>query len=632
MLRCKECDAEFGTSGKLTQHIRRVHDMTAETYYRKYALDNIEPICSCGCGQSVTRFYDLKVGFSSAIFGHQNLPKLVVRKIVPVIDVNEATITCSLCGDKFAYEARFNKHLNKIHTVTIDNHYVNINMSGTYPTCGCGCGEKLKFYGWFKGFQTKFVKNHNHPVQNVESIQKGIATRKEGFAEGRYKVWNGGLTKENDARIVQMSERARTTKRVGYASGRLIPWQKGKTKTTSEGIVRSVEARRRRFEAGEYVPWNSGMTKTSSPRLAAIGKSVSKAFSRREIGRRISIEDLLTRASVFNEQFELINPDDYRKFKETKLQFKCRTCMSIVEKSLYMLETTPVCFTCHPKSSFAQLQILEFVRGLGLDAIDCDRSVIAPKEIDIYVPSHRFGIEYNGLYWHSEKFISSPVAHQDKHTLAISRNVNLFSVFEDEWRDKRHIIEGMFRHRLGLDVKRVDARKCDVVELTRQQRVSFFDENHLDGDVNARFAIGLIERSSGILVAATSFRRPFHRAHSGSLELARSAALVGHNVRGWLGKLMASKILRDRMRTEAKDTIISYVDGRIGQGNAYRLAGFTLLNASTGPRFWWTDFVHRYDRFRFRATHDKTQRQVAEEAGVVAIHGCSNSLWQYKVT
>lgn len=30
-----------------------------------------------------------------------------------------------------------------------------------------------------------------------------------------------------------------------------------------------------------------------------------------------------------------------------------------------------------------------------------NREVIAPKELDIYVPSKKFAIEYNGVAWHS---------------------------------------------------------------------------------------------------------------------------------------------------------------------------------------------------------------------------------------
>lgn len=305
---------------------------------------------------------------------------------------------------------------------------------------------------------------------------------------------------------------------------------------------------------------------------------------------------------------------------------QCLQCGTIQKKTLYMLETTPVCFKCFPKSSKSQLEILEFVRSLGFEAIDSDRNVIFPKEIDVYVPSRRFGIEYNGLYWHSEKFLS-PNGHQVKHDLASTANINLFSVYEDEWRDKRSIVEAMIKHRLGIFDEKINARSCSIVKLDNHQRRSFFDANHLEGDTAAMFAIGL--EHEGKIVAATSFRRPFHRAYSNYVELGRSSVKSGCNVRGWLSKLISSQLLKNQIYTREKKGIVSYVDSRVGAGKAYEFAGFSLLKQSTGLRFWWTDYVNRYNRFKVKAdlTNGITQKQAALNVGVVKIYGCSNSLW-----
>jgi hypothetical protein len=65
--------------------------------------------------------------------------------------------------------------------------------------------------------------------------------------------------------------------------------------------------------------------------------------------------------------------------------------------------------------SRAQLEIYDFVRSLAPDAVLSDRTVIAPKELDIWVPSSKFAIEFNGLFWHSETVLGDPMYHQNKH-------------------------------------------------------------------------------------------------------------------------------------------------------------------------------------------------------------------------
>jgi len=55
--------------------------------------------------------------------------------------------------------------------------------------------------------------------------------------------------------------------------------------------------------------------------------------------------------------------------------------------------------------SKGELEIYNFVKLLlpNEEVISNIRSVISPKELDIYIPFKKFAIEYNGLYWHEEK-------------------------------------------------------------------------------------------------------------------------------------------------------------------------------------------------------------------------------------
>lgn len=291
-----------------------------------------------------------------------------------------------------------------------------------------------------------------------------------------------------------------------------------------------------------------------------------------------------------------------------------------------MLEESPKCFSCSPKESKAQLEVLHFVQSLGLDVASNDRTAIAPKELDVWVPSRRFAVEYNGLYWHSAAVLADPAYHDSKARACAAAGIRLLSVYEDEWRDRRALVESMIRHRLGLSARGPSARRCTVAELTSRQVQGFFGANHLEGHARSRVAFGLVG-PTGDLLAAMSLRRPFHRRYADSLEVARSCCLAGASVAGWLGRLTAAARAWSRAHGVAR--LVTYVDGRVGQGRAYDEAGWSLLSSSSSPRFWWTDHVNRFNRFQYKAdkANSLTQAQVADRAGVVQIFGCSNTLW-----
>ena len=46
--------------------------------------------------------------------------------------------------------------------------------------------------------------------------------------------------------------------------------------------------------------------------------------------------------------------------------------------------------------------------------VENDRTILGGKEIDILIPSYSLGIEYDGLYFHSEKDGKGPEYHYNK--------------------------------------------------------------------------------------------------------------------------------------------------------------------------------------------------------------------------
>lgn len=59
-------------------------------------------------------------------------------------------------------------------------------------------------------------------------------------------------------------------------------------------------------------------------------------------------------------------------------------------------------------TSFEEKEVLDFINSIySGKVINNDRDTISPKELDIYIPEKKFAIEYNGLFWHSEKKVKN---------------------------------------------------------------------------------------------------------------------------------------------------------------------------------------------------------------------------------
>lgn len=531
-----------------------------------------------------------------------------------------SSLKCPIEGCEFEtrQEKRLLEHMSSVHDLDPEQAYVEHLRGGQPGLCECGCGGRMPWLGWKRGYG-KFLRGHNARVHTAFSdptvTKKCVEARLEGYREGRYRPWNSGLTAEVDGRVAASSERAGSTLKKRYASGELVSWQVGLTAETDPRVGRMAATKIGQHASGEVRPWNEGLTKETSPSLLRAAQGISRAYDRRMAGKRLAPEVVAARVSAAG--FDLLS-DDCRSHKGSRFRVRCRSCGAIQERTLYSIEETRKCFVCCPRETAGHLELLEFVRGLAPDAVSNDRSVISPLELDVVVPSARLAIEFNGLYWHSEAH-RGRTYHEDKARTAAEAGYRLIHVWEDEWRDRRPIIESMVRHRLGGDARRVGARSCEVIELSTAERREFLNRCHIDGDVQASFAWGLAYQ--GELLACLSVRRPGHRKWSDRLEVARFAVASGCSVPGALSRL-SRQALSQAVRS-GHQGLMSYIDTRYGDGAGYLSAGYTQ-HSRTGPTFWWTDFSERFNRFRYRADPARglSEAQVAAAAGASKVWGC----------
>lgn len=84
-----------------------------------------------------------------------------------------------------------------------------------------------------------------------------------------------------------------------------------------------------------------------------------------------------------------------------------------------------------------QNNVKDFIESVSGKPFHSDRTILERKEIDLYNAELRLGIEYCGLYWHSEYRGKDNTYHYNKYKMCREKGVNLVTIFADEWLSKR---------------------------------------------------------------------------------------------------------------------------------------------------------------------------------------------------
>lgn len=517
------------------------------------------------------------------------------------------------------------------------------------PTCKCGCGKGVRFYGWTQGFSkystkcrpSSWLKGKTKADPRVAKLALSSSqTLKRRYAAGEIVCATKGKKLDKDTR-----SKIGTSIKAAHRSGKWVPWRKGSPdrKEFLDANVKISNTLKRRFAAEEITVWHKGLSKETEPKLIAWCESHSEKLKERYVngfktwvdGLTNDTDDRLLAKSIKLRKhrdviiktlesygwLEIIDvPEDPRPGNECTVCVKCKKCNTLQKTTFSNVKS--ICRACHPNCSIPQREIAKWLEdNTNLPVILNDRDVISPYEIDILIPG-RLGIEFNGLFYHSN--IDDQGYHQKKSDLVSELGLQLFHIFEDEWRDKREIIKSMLIHKLGLSRDKIYARNCEIKSVQTKDRREFFEATHIDGDVRAKFALGLFS-PGGDLVALASFRRPFHQKWGKYLELARFSCKKNTAVVGAYSRLVheANRLV--------KMPIMTYVDHRFGfDANRFEKMGFSFVK-NTKPRFWWTDKIKRYDRFVCKANKSAgiTQKSAAEALGYREIYGCTNSIFTY---
>lgn len=216
-------------------------------------------------------------------------------------------------------------------------------------------------------------------------------------------------------------------------------------------------------------------------------------------------------------------------------------------------------------------EVFDFVKAICPDAIRGSKTLLDGRlQLDIFIPSLKLGIEYNGLAWHSERTGRAVNYHQVKTDMAASRHIRIIHIWSDEWLNKRGVIESYLLSQLGQAPEReLFARKCQIIPTTGAEQRGFLDDNHIQG-----FAPGtgfaLVHGDEVVAVALTKINR------NSENELVRLCFKRGVEVTGGFERLMA----------HITGDVVSFCDTAKFDGAGYLRAGWVLVGRSPIPVYW----------------------------------------------
>lgn len=330
----------------------------------------------------------------------------------------------------------------------------------------------------------------------------------------------------------------------------------------------------------------------------------------------------------FGDIYEFPNIENEYENSHSKITIKCKKCGNEFTKIACDHITSPNggCKHCYFSKSKPEEEIGEFIKSLIGN--DCeisfgDRSLLDGFELDIYIPSIKLAFEFNGLYWHSEKFKNY---HLMKTEMCENKGVRLIQIFEDEYMNHKEIVLSKIKHIIGkdYDLEKIYGRKCSIHEIDFTDASDFLGKNHIQGKCKSTVYIGAFNDNKlcGVML--------FTRNTPGKWELVRFATDINKRSIGVGGKLF--KYFTEKY---SPNEIKSFADRRWtmnSENNLYNNLGFKY-DSTLRPnyRYFMNGSCIRFHKFGFRKMIlnkkynlplTMTETEMAEKIGAKKIWDC----------
>ena len=291
-----------------------------------------------------------------------------------------------------------------------------------------------------------------------------------------------------------------------------------------------------------------------------------------------------------------------------------------------------LCTKCQPaetsrsKEENSLCSYIESLVGEG-NVVKSDRKTVFGHELDIYVPSLKLAVEFDGLYWHNE--LKKPdVYHLRKTEDCAACGIRLLHVFEDEWNYKMDIVKSRISGIIGKNTV-IYARECEIKEVDDSESRKFLEENHIQGPCGSTWRLGLYK--DGNLCALMTFGTG--RFNDG-IELLRFCNRKYTSVTGGASRLF-SRFVASHPEISS---IVSYADRRwSGKDAFYPKLGFTL-DGVTRPSYYYIINNMRHNRMEFTKKKlvdagfdpNMSEHEIMLSRKIYRIYDCGNYRYVWK--
>ena len=481
--------------------------------------------------------------------------------------------------------------------------YIFINNLTEVPICK-NCGVKLKFKkslreGYGSYCSIKCTNQHEEHKNNV----KETFNRKYGGSPIRDK----GIKKKIEQTNLERYGVTNIFKDSEYIKSKT----KDKLGVTNPNQLNSVVEKRKLTNLNKY-----GVTNTLLLDDSRKNNHSSKLIN-------------------FNEKYKGLNViDDSGDY----VKLKCNDCNKEydIDRSLLFyrfknkINPCTICNTVSELKSIKEKEVIDFLSSLGLNLIKGDRDILNGKEIDILIPDFNIGIEFNGLYWHCEKYVDKDY-HINKTNVCESKGIHLIHIFEDEWVNNKDIVKSRLKNLFKLTENKVYGRKCIIKEVNTKDKTKFLNDNHIQGTIGSKVNLGLYYNDDLVSIMTFGKGRVVMNGVKNEWELLRFCNKINHSVIGG-----ASKLFKHFIKYYNPKQLISYADRRWSQGNLYYQLGFNKTHNST-PNYFYVVNNEREHRFKYRKNllveggfdEKKTEREIMCDRGIYRIYDCGNLVYIY---
>ena len=290
---------------------------------------------------------------------------------------------------------------------------------------------------------------------------------------------------------------------------------------------------------------------------------------------------------------------------------------------------------CKSMVSKQEKEIKTLIESFGFSVELNNRKLIAPKEIDVYVPEKSFAIEFNGIRWHTDD-TKSKYYHRQKTQACEQQNIKLLHIFDYEWRLTRThtILVDIIKRNLDVFTLKIGARETTIKYITNENIIrNFLDENHLQGYYPAQYTLGLFYKDE--LVELMSFGLPRYDK-TADFELIRLCSKLGTLVVGGASKLFNTFIAKYQGKS-----IVTYCDVAKFDGKVYEQLGMTF-EQYTEPSYIYTNgsynsVLHRQQCMKHKliangwGTAEQTEEEIMRSNGYSKVYDCGCKRYRYIV-